>query len=465
MDPTAEVAFKQNCYMFYDRINNRYKTVDDIKQKSRCQLTKNKRKMLYLKRDGSEEYDFISKKKLADYGCVNNYNQYINPDKSRPLDLDNDLLINCSSNSFRDINADYDDLLKYAYAISDELHVDELIKEFIINLVIYTNINKEGLEELFKGAFVIIRDKGFIYNKFKCPDKARICDVKKFIAESSHDSLHKDNQYRIGNGIIYACDEDGKCNKTKSNNVFDLLVGTSPLEYFYGDTWIQFEYANLLTPWNKWALHAYSTARYFMFKKNVGPLGDSEYAEYTKPLILDICNIENCSQPICEPIPCVRPNINLFEYSENFIRQFNISFESYKNIKNFIKSELNKNGEFTLSDIKKKFENYEERYLSEYIEESQGTTDENFILTKNLLPYINEIVGPRKKYDREEIIEIMFLINYYIEQGLSPNENIINDIKSKLAERYPLSTGGRKKSRKSIKKYGKNKNRRTRKEK
>jgi len=436
MDSIAEEAFKNNCSLFYDKKNSRYHTVDEIKSKTRCRLSNNKKNMLYVKRDDKDEYDFVSQTKLATHGCVSNYNRYHNPDNSRPLDLKNDLLSRCSSDTFSDINSDYDNLIKYSYELADELHVDPLIKQFIINLIIYTNITREGLRELYNGAFVIIRDKGFLYNRFKCPGKARICDLTKLIPESSHDSLHKDKQYRIGKGVLYNCGQDGKCNKNEFNTVFDLLVGTSPLEYFYGDTWIQFEYSNLLTSWNKWGLHAYSLFHHIATEQNIGPLGNSYYAEYEKPLILEICKPDICRETTCQPVPCVRPNINLHEYSDNFIRTNNISIGDYKDIKDFIKSKFSLTNKITLKVVKEK--------IQKYINHCDIRDDfcglcEKIILYLNILAETNH-----NNYHREEIIEIMFLINYYIEQVRNSNdETTINEIERKINERYHSRGGGK----------------------
>jgi hypothetical protein len=453
-----EETHKQNCYFFYDTKNNRHKTVEEIKDKFKCQKTKNGRKMLYAKRDNTEEYDFVSQTKLRDYNCVLNYNSNFNPEKDSPnhKNLDTEALLeNCSDNSFRDINPDYDKLLQYAYRLSDELHVDEEIKKFVVDLVVYTNINKEGLDELYKGAFVIIRDKGFFYNRFKC-GTARICDTKKFLSESSHDSLYKDPQYRIGNGVLYNCDENGICDKNQSNTVFDLLIGTSPNNYFYGDTWMQFEYANLLTIWNKYALHVYSFVKHKWTGQNVGPLGESVYAEYVKPLILEICNPAVCTNPPCEPVPCVRPKINLQEYSETFLRENNISIQDYKDIKDFIKSKFGSTSRIKIADIKKEMSDYIKAYddYQKAVRDDDDTTNiryttrEQYLLCKSMIPYIDSLSETDNyNYDRDEIIEIMFLIFYYFKE----NKTNYTELKNIIDQRYASSrkTGGKRNKRKT----------------
>jgi hypothetical protein len=461
----AREAYKQNCYFFYDSKNNRDKTLQEIKEKFKCQLSKNNRKMLYAKRDDKNEYDFVSQKELGNNLCISNYNNYFNSE-SQKLNLETDLLSNCSKNSFRTINEDYDKLLQYAYQLSDELHVDEQIKQFVIDLVVYTNINKEGLKELYKGAFVIIRDKGFFYNRFKC-ESARMCNIKQWIPESSHDSLHKDNQYRIGNGIIYNCDENGICNKNESNNAFDLLIGTSPINDFYGDTWIQFEYANLLTAWNKWALHAYSTFRHVRTQKNIGPLGESEYAEYVKPLILEICKPASCEQAPCEPIPCVRPKIDLENYSNTFITQKNIILPDYKLIKNFIKSKFGYNNRISINQIKDSIEKEFEEIFDplHYVPDKTETQTESQIEFENLLkklePYVIELAKVDNfKYDREQIIEIMFLIYYYANLNNTNYAEMIDEINTRYSSNR--TTGGKKTRRNKKKITNKKKYKKTR---
>ena len=82
--------------------------------------------------------------------------------------LENALETNCSKNAFQDLNPQFNKLLNYSYKLAEELHVDSLIKRFIIDLILYTNINEFGLQELYKGAFIIIRDGGFFYKRYKC---------------------------------------------------------------------------------------------------------------------------------------------------------------------------------------------------------------------------------------------------------------------------------------------------------
>jgi len=453
MKRQAEENFKQNCHFFYSKNKDTYKTIREIKNSIKCQSTlgKKSRKLLYARREDKDEYDFISQQQIRDNLCISNYNKYLDPERKikhhKKLNF-KDLFSNCSTNTFSSINEDYEKLVKYSSELTEELKVDELIKQFINDLIIYTNINEKGLHELFNGAFIIIRDKGFFYNRFKCPGKARICNTKIFMAESSHDSLHKDQQYRLGNGILYNCDTTGSCNRNSTNSVFDLLLGTSPVEYFYGDTWIQFEYANLLTVWNKYGLHLYSYIKHKLSGQNVGPLGNSDYAEYTKPLILEICYPEVCETGDCNPIPCVRPKIDLDEYSESFLRENNISMQDYKNIKDFVKNYFSSTSEINLSSVNEKLIQDINDYENDVNLNLNYNPLENFY--KKIAPYIEYLSTPNNNnnnntYDREEIIEIMFLIFYYANQ----NNMDYDELTRKMNERYPSTKGGKRRKNKS----------------
>ena len=452
IDLDDEQLYKNNCYQFFDKKNNRYKNKEEIIDNFKCQYTKNRNRILYYKRNDKNEYDFVSKTKLDQFKCIDDYKEKYDPEKKLDGHIslqETDLYLNCSDNSFRELNSDYDDILKYAYNLAEELHVDEQIKKFIINLVIYTNIDKDSLKEVFSGAFVIIRDKGFFYNTFRC-ESARFCDTKKILSESSHDSLSKDQQYRIGNGILYNCSEDGTCNLNESNNVFDLLVGTSPIENFYGDTWFQFEYANILGNWNKYVLHAYSFVKHKLSGKNVGPLGESSYAEYVQPLILDICIPETCneinqSETKCQPIACVRPKIDLHSFSDNYMLRNHIILSYYKYLKDLIKSNFRSTSNITIENVYRLFQR-------EY---------DSYDFTNIIIPYLSNLSSTDNyKYNREQIIEIVFLIYYYA------NNNITNyeEITQKLNDRYLSSRlkGGRKKQRKTRKNKKLYRNRKTR---
>ena len=93
--------------------------------------------------------------------------------------------------------------------------------------------------------------------------------------------------------------------KDKSNSSFDVLIGTSIIEPFYGCTWFQFEYANLNNAYNKYLLHGYSYAKHVWSKQNVGPLGESKYAEYVDILILDV---EGCEEIILNSFKTLNVN-------------------------------------------------------------------------------------------------------------------------------------------------------------
>lgn len=468
MAPEAYEKYKGNCY-FFTKENDQHKTTAEILNDFRCQQLKTKndkvQNRLYLKQN--DKLFFVPQTKINE--CITNYNQYIDPERNQlnHKELESqDFLNKCSENTLNEVNIDSVSLLKYANDLSEQANVDENIKQFITELIEYTNINKEGIKELYNGAFIIIRDNGYFYNKFKC--NGRECKTKLLASESSHNSLSKDPQYRIGQGTIYTC-EDDKCNIDSSNNFFDLLIGTSPINYFYGDTWIQFEYANLLTIWNKWALHLVAYLKHRKTKKNIGPMGESEYVEYVKPLILNICKQPNCTNEPCEPIHCVTSNVDLKAESNKYLIDNNIVMNDYRIIKDLIQSYFSyavnygifrtSPSEITMLNVKKIVENYIEKY-EDYIEAKRDinvysralkyseTNKEIYLMCKKLLPYLNYLSeNDNFKYNREQIIEIMFLIYYYI----NTNNTNYAELKTKIDERYSTTrqTAGKKNRRKT----------------
>jgi hypothetical protein len=420
------------CVPFYDKKTRKNKPRQQVKEDFKCQLDKSGNRMLYFKKD-ENEFDSISKNKLNKTKCIQKYNHQ-NPEP--PLQID-DLVTNCSRDAFNDLNPEYVRLLTYHDQLTEQLEVDPQISKFILNIIMYTNINYEGLQELYKGAFVIIQDNGFFYSNFKCPD--RICDTRKLVSESSHESVYKTPQYRIGNGVLYNCSSDGKCSKlpADTNKVFDLLIGTSVLPLFYGNTWFQFEYANLLTPWNKWALHAYSFIQYKIHSQNIGPLGNSPYLEYTQPLVLSVCY--PCEDKKCDPVPCVRSKINLNVYSVDILQKNNVRLREYKQIKDYIKSNFGHTNITLHAVIKSIMDVYEASTSADLTISTQVTLIPEVY---NLLPSLQRIVT-ETQYNREEIIEILFFIHYYI------SNNMLSEIPTLLL-RYPV--GGKRKTKRKLRK-------------
>jgi len=425
MDRRAKEMYDHNCYFFS---GNPTPTIRQIKDRFRC--TRNARKKYLYAQDphNNDQYNYIPQTYLTDHSCLTNYNNYFNKEEE-PLTFDS----LCDA-GFRDINPDYDDLIAYAYELETHLGVDPLIKEFIMKLITYTNINREGLKEIYNGAFVVIQDNGFFYDSIvkdkKNSDKLRECITKKTFPDSSHDSVYNAPQYRLGNGIIYDCSSSGACDMTKANSTFDCLIGKSIIPDLYGNTWFQFEYANLLGFWNKIILHGYSYIKHKLSGKNVGPLGNSDYAEYVKPLILSVCGCDDKSRK-CVPFQCVRRITNLHEYSATFLSTANLSLPDYSHLrlKNFISSAhiihdgLNIDGTiiddaYTMSIAGLYYSVNYELHTSQI---------------NSIVPYVDMLQkqGNQKRYDINIIQEIVFLLFYYAIHNNRNYDEIMRTIRSK----------------------------------
>ena len=233
-------SFDKKCYPFVNSVG----TLKSKRQLKHDKSFKCKNTDIYGKKN--DFYLFFPQEKLDD--CVIEYNTYLKPKKHI---MKEDIYPYCSDYAFDDINPDVVNLHTYLNQLAFDLKIDRTVYEFIQYLIAYTNITIVVLNEMLAGAFIVIRDNGFIFNIFSQNPNSRKCNLSGRIPESSHDSVG--DQYRIGNGIIYNCNTtSGKCVKTKTNSSFDLLIGTSIIEPFYGCTWFQFEYANLNTSYNKY---------------------------------------------------------------------------------------------------------------------------------------------------------------------------------------------------------------------
>lgn len=213
-----------------------------------------------------------------------------------------------------------------------QIEIAPHIYEFINNLVEYTDITLEKLNEMFNGGYTLITgDKGVIYQKFLNKSEEQIKNSEKegithftlsnpliytyakFFNEkdqnkisteipnrkyekSSHPSYDY-TQLRMGAGSIINCNEiSDECVRHR----FELLIGTSMKDGYVGDTWFQFENSRMDTKIN-WASHALDAIRYgarcagsfctfgLIEKKNLGPFGWSDYND-TNPQYLSVCN-------------------------------------------------------------------------------------------------------------------------------------------------------------------------------
>jgi len=409
----AKEIYDNNCYFF---TGNPTPTIQQIKDRFRCRRNEKTTYLYTQDRTVKDQYNYIPREHLIRHSCLTNYNNYFNKERE-PLTFNS---LCDADKGLKDINPDYDVLIDYADELERRLEVDPLIKEFIKKLILYTNIDRDGLSEIYKGAFVVIQDKGFFYDDIvkdkKNSSKLRICITNKTVPDTSHDSVYDSPQYRLGAGILYGCSDEGACDADKRNATFDCLIGKSPIPDLYGNTWFQFEYANLLGFWNKIVLHGYSFLAHKISGKNVGPLGNSEYAEYVKPLILTVCGCDDDRSTRCIPLECVKKKIDIREYSSNFLSRTRLSLPSYMRIrlKNFVPSR------FIDSDYRMS--------LSGLLDAINGHQS-NEQLTM-IAPYVSYIQS-ETRYDINIIQEIVFLLFYHATHANRNYDEILHIIRNK----------------------------------
>jgi hypothetical protein len=283
--------------------------------------------------------------------------------------------------------------------------LDPWIRKFIRHLIQFTNVDKAALDEIYNGAFVILQDGGYFYRIYG--KHGRLCNLDAIPSESSHDS--EQPQYRLGNGTLTGIANDGTCDTTKMNSRFDLLMGTSLIENFYGNTWFQFEYANMLTWVNKWPLHGYAYLQHLATHKNIGPFGSSEYTEYTKCIILN------------------RGTRSVFDTSRAFLEQHNIHLPYYQKIKNFVKSSFHRHERYSIRTVT--------RVLEDYVTNTNLFTDTVLVnvfkkMALYLKPLCNDVIHGTM------VLKLFFLIFYYITTPDQKDfETTLTEIKHKM-KRY-----------------------------
>jgi len=424
-------SFKQNCYPLWNNETNNFKNKEQIVQEHLCVPGKNNKKFLYFKNNKSY-YPFLNSTLNS---CITNYNQYNNNPDINHLDVD-ELIEKCDINYLNSINSDYVKLIKYVNNLSKQVTVLPKIHDFLVALVTFTNISYNEMIEVMNGAYVIINnDNGYIYNKF-FPEKEKtyksdnllsrtinyvrpfssrkchgVCNTRARVAESSHETMYDFKQYRYGEGVIFGIDDSESGISSKSNSVFDLLVGRCILPDFYGDTWFQFEEANISNWWNQGPLHGLSFVKYKIKEKNIGPLGESKYTEYTEPFIINFCE-QNCdiNNDSCEIKQCItkkEDSINNILESENWNRDNDIF--TYKEFKNFIKKHLHfSKGYFSLQNLLTELTKYSnQKYFN-----TQNV--EITIIPQNLLEILTLLAEEHSfYYTMEQLIEITFLIIKY----------------------------------------------------
>lgn len=182
------------------------------------------------------------------------------------------------------------DLLQYIDMIRNKKTVDKQIYNFLKILIMKSNVESRAFDQILRGAFVILQDNGAIYEQFK--KYGRPVDFVSYgpvkVYPSSHWSAA--SQYRLGKGEIF--DKEGNKNAT-----FDLLVGTSVLPDFQGNTWFQFENSRIETV-AQMVFHVKDFLKYVGTDAgNIGAFGNSPYTELKQkgPLIVQMCyRLENC---------------------------------------------------------------------------------------------------------------------------------------------------------------------------
>ena len=191
----------------------------------------------------------------------------------------------------------YKRILKYL--IRHNKTLDETYKIIILDLLHKTNFDYLIFKKMLKGAYIIIKDRGFFYkkwildhkkvlrkkNEFLQPILANLQGVDTIFNQSSHASCSL--QYRLGNGIIFSLNNE-------MTNMYDILLGTScshinntcPKDNKC-NTWFQIErsrISNILSTID----HIYDYITYKIIQQNIGPFGYSEHTETNDPIILKL---------------------------------------------------------------------------------------------------------------------------------------------------------------------------------
>ena len=174
----------------------------------------------------------------------------------------------------------YDSYIKnyliFLYKNQKKLNISLIIICFLKALYNFTYLERFDLEEIFNGAYCIIKnDGGVIYNVFK-----KYCYRKCLYLETS---LHKSRDIgacggvRLGSGSIYF--------NGINSETYDLLLGLDK----NGDTWFQFEKSRIDTIYNSFIhinfMFVYLLGKFINCSENIGPFGYSKNTS-KNPLIL-----------------------------------------------------------------------------------------------------------------------------------------------------------------------------------
>ena len=142
-------------------------------------------------------------------------------------------------------------------------------------LLLYTNFNYNDLKKLLKGAYFIVKDNGYLYNKWKKYSKN-----DNILNNSSHYSCNK--CFRLGKNKIFNINGN-------INHNYDCVIGTICYDKNLTNhkncyTWFQFEKTKLNNITNI-LKHSIDYINYIVFRNNIGPFGNSHNTE-KNPIIL-----------------------------------------------------------------------------------------------------------------------------------------------------------------------------------
>ena len=154
-------------------------------------------------------------------------------------------------------------------------NMDTVCNIMLCELLLYTDFNYNDLKKLLKGAYFIIEDNGYLYNKWK-----KYSSNNNFKNSSSHSSCNK--CFRLGNNKIFNINGN-------INHNYDCVIGTicyndSLKSHKKCHTWFQFEKTKLNNIVNV-LKHSVDYVHHVISRNNIGPFGNSHNTE-KNPIIL-----------------------------------------------------------------------------------------------------------------------------------------------------------------------------------
>lgn len=215
--------------------------------------------------------------------------------------------------SYERLHPDDFKILAYLQHYEKTNEMEPCTLDFIEWMLMYTTMTFTQFLEMMNGAYIIIAgDKGTFHKHFypchydiisipkvsftssrrvrvpftQYDVQIPVSEVKNLIPMSSHDNYLSD-AYRMGTGILFACDDGSVKASCKKNDGFEILIGRSKAQGLEGDSAFQFEEYNMASYVNL-LLHGVTFAKYKYMKQNVGALGFSKYTD-KNPLVIPVC--------------------------------------------------------------------------------------------------------------------------------------------------------------------------------